>query len=39
MNKQEMVIQKLEHSLELQKEKYENEILKRDFELYKLIGK
>jgi hypothetical protein len=27
---------KLEHSLELQKEKYEHEILKRDFEIYKL---
>lgn len=36
MSKQEMVIQKLEHMLELQKEKYENEILKRDFEIYKL---
>jgi hypothetical protein len=36
MNKQEMGIQKLEHMLELQKEKYENEILKRDFEIYKL---
>ncbi len=36
MNKQQMEINKLEHSLELQKEKYEHEILKRDFELYKL---
>jgi hypothetical protein len=35
-NKYQMENNKLAHSLELQKEKYENEILKRDFEIYKL---
>jgi hypothetical protein len=39
LNKQQIEINKLGHLLELQKEKYDNEILKRDFEIYKLKHK